>query len=374
MTSSIRFRRSRFTRRFLRSTGASVPRTDRFPGESPSGPRWFVFLFGIALFALSGLLPASASAEPGRGPLRIRNFYPPHLMFLMPGPAAPWDENAGRWELTPSVAYAASFVNEDSERYATVIDLEMTVLELALTAGLTRNLSFGANATFASMSGGFLDGFLEDFHDAFGLPNYGRDQRPDNEFLYYIRKDGEDWLESEFGGMHPVDPSISLEYRLTDGGDPGAGSGRFTAGLAYALKLPLGDADAGFGSGHVDHRISLPMRWVRNPLAFYLVPAYSFLADPDTLGADIRVRNVIGTFLSAEWAFGEEWSALVGLNFYTSPFENTGIRQFDDDSLQLDVGFLWTPRETIRLELSFSEDLTRPAPDFALRLGVGYRF
>ena len=295
-------------------------------------------------------------------------------MFLMPGPAAPWDGGAGRLELTPSVAYSAVFVYEDSERWVAAFDMEMTVLELALKIGLSRKFSIGADLAFASMSGGFLDSFLEGFHDAFGLPNYGREQRPRNEFLYVIRKDGEDWLESKFGGMHPLDPSVSLEYLLADRGDPRERPGRFTAGLQYALKLPLGDADAGFGSGRVDHRLSLPMRWVRNPFALYLVPAVSFLSDPDTLGADVRVRNVVGAFLSGEWAFGKRWSALIGFNCHTSPFETTGIHQLDVESVQLDLGFIWSRDDSIRLELSFSEDLTRSAPDFSLRMALGYRF
>jgi hypothetical protein len=318
--------------------------------------------------------PAAAAAAPGRGPLRISNLYPPHLMFLMPAPAAPWDGEAGSWELDLAVGYAASFINEDSERWRTVIDLEMTVLDFGLAVGVTNRFSLGADVRFASMSGGFLDGFLEDFHDAFGLPDYGRSQRPDNEFLYYIEKDGEQWFESEFGGMHPVDSSLSAEYLLTDRGDSQAPGGRFTAALSYALKLPIGDEASGFGSGKFDHRVALPLRWIGDPVALYLVPAFSLLSDPDTLGADVQVLNVIGTFFAAEWAFSRNWSVLAGLNFYTSPFENTGIGQFDDDSLQLDVGFIWNPDPDVRLELSFSEDLTRPAPDFALRMGLGYRF
>lgn len=295
-------------------------------------------------------------------------------MFLMPAPAAPWDGEPGQWELTPSAAYAAVFVNEDAERWNTVIDLEMTVLELGAAVGLSPRLSVGAKVRFASMSGGFLDGFLNDFHETFGLPNYGREQRPENEFLYYVQKDGKPWLKSEFGGLHLVDPSVSLEYRLADRGDPHGEAGRWTASLQYALQLPLGDSDAGFGSGHFDHRLSLPARWVRHPLAVYLAPGVSFLSDPDTLGADIRVRNVAGAAISGEWAFGRAWSFLAGLNFYTSPFDDTGIRQFDAESLQLDIGLIWRPTPRARMAWSFSEDLTRSAPDFALRMGLGYRF
>lgn len=340
---------------------------------SPEGTPRPILRFFLFLCIFLGF-PAMAGAAPGRGPLRVSNYYPPHLMFLMPAPAAPWDGEAGNWELDFAVGYAASFINEDSDRWRTVIDLEMTVLEFGLTLGLTNRFSVGADVRFASMSGGFLDGFLEDFHDAFGLPDYGRSQRPDNEFLYYVEKDGEQWFESEFGGMHPVDSSVSAEYLLTDRGDPRAPGGRFTAALSYALKLPVGDETAGFGSGKLDHRVALPLRWTADPFALYLVPAFSLLSDPDTLGADVEVLNVIGTFLGAEWAFARNWSALAGLNFYTSPFENTGIGQFDDDSLQLDVGFIWNPAPDARLELSFSEDLTRPAPDFSLRMGLGYRF
>ena len=327
----------------------------------------------VALLLLA-LFPAPVFGEAGQGPLRISNLFPPHLMFLMPAPAAPWDGKPGQWEISPSAAYAAVFVNEDSDRWSTVIDLEMTVLELAGTVGLSRRLSLGAKVRFASMSGGFLDGFLGDFHETFGLPNYGREQRPENEFLYFIEKDGNPWLKSEFGGLHWLDPSVSLEYRLSDRGDPHEEAGRWTASLQYALKLPLGDSDAGFGSGHFDHRLSLPVRWIRPPLAAYLIPAFSFLSDPDTRGADIQVRNVAGVTVSAEWAFARDWSLLAGLNFYTSPFKNTGIRQFDTESLQLDVGLIWSPTPAVRTEWSFSEDLTRSAPDFALRMGLGYRF
>jgi hypothetical protein len=128
----------------------------------------------IAAICSAGLvfLPDLAYADDGRGPLRTRNQYPPHLMFLTPLPDTASLIPGGTWQLSLSVDYSSVHVNQRSTNWEALIDMEMGAVAVMLEYGAADFLTISFEARFFSMRNGFLEGFLDNSHNALGVPNY----------------------------------------------------------------------------------------------------------------------------------------------------------------------------------------------------------
>lgn len=323
--------------------------------------------------ALILYLTANAWAGPENGPLHVRNQFPPHLMFLTPVPDSPRLISRDRLTFSLSADYSSVFVNETSGNASALIDMEMTVLDLSLKYGLAEYLTVSLDIPVVSMNSGFLDGFLETYHNTFGFPNYGREERPKNEFAYALKSNGQEWFTSESGGLHLSDSSVSAKLSLID-----EKTGRFekkrafhkSLSLSYTLKMPTGNEDHGFGSGGFDHGFSLLSQYLMAPFALYLNPSVIFLSAPERADPDMSVNTIFGLFAGGEYIFSDALALCTQLNYYTSPFENTGISQLDDDSLELALGFTYKLAPSLNLEFAFCEDLTHSAPDFNIHIGI----
>ncbi len=314
-------------------------------------------------------LSAVTSAESEKGPLRVSNQFPPHLMFLSPTADSPRLIPRNRSRLSFSADYSSIFVNETSGEWSALIDMEMTVLGFSLECGVTDDLNLSFDLPLVSMNRGVLDGFLEDYHQAFGFPNSNRESRPKNAFAYALKKEGHAWFRADSGGLHLSDSLISAKLFLMD---EKAGPLPTALSLSYRLKLPTGDEGKGFGSGAFDHGLSLNSLFRVGSFVFYLTPSITFLSDPKTSGADISVNDLFGMLAGGEYIFSDALSLLAQLNYYTSPFGDTGIRQLDDDTLSLEMGGVYRLTPSLSLEFAFCEDLTHSAPDFNLHTRLIY--
>lgn len=335
---------------------------------------WFANRVCIATIVFL-CLTVNALAGYEKGPLHVRNQFPPHLMFLTPQPDSPNVVPEDRFKFSLSADYSSVFVNETSANWSALIDMEMTVLDVSLEYGMMEYLTLSLDIPLVSMGGGFLDGFLEDYHDTFGFPNYGREKRPKNEFAYSLRKNRQEWFSAESGGLHLADGSISAKLSLVDEETGLFQKARFSStsvSLAYTLKIPVGDEDRGFSSGGPDHGFSVLSQFRFSSFALYLNPSVIFLSDPQTSGPDISVNTIFGIFAGGEYALSDSWTLAAQLNYYTSPFENTGISQLDDDSLELGLGFTCELTPAMSLEFAFCEDLTHSVPDFNIHARVVY--
>ena len=135
------------------------------------------------------------------GPLHVQNRYPIYLIFLSPEPDTPRLVKTGHWLLAVYGDYTSVYINEQSRDWSVLMDMEMTVVSVGLTYGLTRHLNVAVATPWICMHAGFLDGPLATYHETFGFPDYDRPDRPENEFDYHMRKNGEDWVH---GGIRWV--------------------------------------------------------------------------------------------------------------------------------------------------------------------------
>ena len=129
-----------------------------------------------------------------RGPLRVQNRYPLYILFLTPVPDTPMLIEPGQWQISLNADYTSVYINEQSRDWSVLMDMEMTILDLGLAYGLTPRLNIALRGNWISMQAGFLDGPLGTYHEIFGFPDYGRPDRPMDEFGYHLTVNGKDWV------------------------------------------------------------------------------------------------------------------------------------------------------------------------------------
>jgi Protein of unknown function (DUF3187) len=304
------------------------------------------------------------------GPLHARQRYPLYLMFLTPAPDSPGLIEKGGLGTSLSIDYTSIYIDETTAEWSALMDMEMTVVDLCLTYGLTRRVNISLSLPWIGMNDGFLDNALADYHGLFGFPNYGKEDGPVDEFGYHITRNDDAWFDAQSGGLHLGDSVVSAKIQLINEKGPKG----FASSLLLALKLPTGDEDHGFGSGRFDQGLILLNQYRMTPLILYLNPGFVFLSDPDTQGADIHVDDMLTLLAGMEFRVNDTCSLMGQFNFVTSPFHNTGIGQMDQDSLELALGFAISLLDDMIFEFAFSEDLTRTAPDFTVHGGIRYEF
>ena len=304
-----------------------------------------------------------------KGPLPTPNRFAPHLMLLTPLPESPRTLPKGGLDLSAGLDYSSVFFYESSSTHDILVDMEMVVLDLMVEYGLTPAITLGAHTSLVSMQNGFLDRPLKAYHDAFGFPNYDRQVRPDDRFAYHYLKEDQPWFNAVSGGLHATDMDLKVKCRLiaADAAQP------LTAGLAYHIKLPTGEVDSGFSSGGIDHGLFLPTQLFWEPMVIYISPGLILHGRPTQPNATVTTRDSVSLLLGAEYMVSQRTSAVAQVQYYTSPLEYTGISKMDNGSLELTLGVIRFITRSWSWSVSFSEDLTRAAPDFNIGVRLHYR-
>jgi len=326
-------------------------------------PKHLLNIVSLGIF----LILASASlVRADFGPLQTTNRFPLHMLFIKPRPVQADMPSRGDLETNLAMEYSNTFFDRHNSRWNAVMDMEVLVVDLSLVYGLTPNVALRLDAPFVSMGGGFLDGFLENYHDALGAPNYGRENRPKNTFEYRVSKDGLLWVQGDEGTMQMSDVTVSTQIKFFGP----LGSHEISGSLLLSLKLPTGNQTLGLSSGQFDAGVYLPMRWSADPWSFFVMPGAALISDPDTRGADISARNTYSMLGGVAYDYSQNTTWLVQLNYCTSPIEQTGLNALDKGALELAIGFHHRLAEDWIMEFAFCEDLTLALPDFNLRMGL----
>ena len=101
-----------------------------------------------------------------------------------------------------------------------------------------------------NLSGGSLDGFIDNWHDLFGLPQGPRKDMPDDRLLIDYQQDGQALLHVDDSGSGIADIPIGIGYQAYS-------SDERALGAWITVKLPVGDSDYLLGSGATDVALSV---------------------------------------------------------------------------------------------------------------------
>lgn len=318
---------------------------------------------------------AHARDYPSFGPISVRNQNPVYLqnLGLTPRRAEPLPQGT----LETRVDSAYSNLYEYGQNANATLDLDMEIWRLALNVdyGLTEDLEIGVEIPFMHFNGGFLDSFIRHFHDAFGLPNGGRDQVPDNRFSYRFNIGGNDLMNFPPADFGLGDIAIHFKQQL-------AGEDSDWPDLSWFadIKFPTGKQSRGFGSGGPDFGFGALLDASYKRLHGHFNCGY-FALGGNSLIDGYMYSEMFAYMVAGEVTLLPTWSVIVQMNGSTPLLEGADFDTWDGVPLDLIVGFRGEEQNIIGnndiiWQFGFSEDVTSQGPsvDFTVFLSIGFRF
>lgn len=335
----------------------------------------FAALLLILVFFQKPAYPKITDLRPS-GPLKVRSQNPLYLQFLALPMESPQTLNRDQFETAIQTTFSNIFEFDQNGRTHINLDMELWRTALTFGYGLTDELDVKVELPFITSSSGFLDGFIQWYHNLFGLPNGGRELVADNQFAYTLSQDGTTLINYRQTAFGLSDIIVRFKYLLSD-----RGRLPFKLAIAPYVKLPTGQSSLGLGSGHADLGLSLLAE--KRLKQFTLVTHLGgvLITDHDHLSALIR-NGVLSFGQSLEFQILDGLSIVAQLTGNTTAFKSIDAQDLKEIVLDFSVGFAGTFPVTHVIfdeffyQWGFSEDIlsSGPSVDFSILFLAGLRY
>ncbi len=299
---------------------------------------------------------SSSVVHSFEGPLQVKNQHPLFLHVNQPYLEKASLENS----FSISISHSSVYTVESSGEWLISLDMEITEINIRYKRIIKDFIEFDIDVPALYLSDGFMDGFLESYHSAFDFSDYGRSRRPEDVFLYEVRRDGDLVIKGVTGaGLGDIRLSVKKTLVLSEG---------FGLSIKGDLELPTGSAKKGYGNGSLDAGISLLLdKKISNSIMAYLNLGAVF---PGDLKVDraIDLENFIYGGGALEAMLGKGFSLLVQIQGQSAIYPETGIPAIDRAAYLLAFGGRYDEGKG-SLALSLTEDISvSGAPDFILNI------
>ena len=340
--------------------------------ELPNRFSYYTFIAFLFLLAL----PSSSRADDLlSAPFFIRNQSPIIQIFGLPPAEGGQITPSGRTKLRLVMDVANNFTADKSAQESVMFDGETSRITFSLRHGFGDNWEAGIDIPVVSHRGGMLDGLIENWHSAFGLPQGGRDDAPRNRLDYSYRQDGEEngALDFSNSGTGLGDTSLYLAYQLLHD----TSSRRYMA-LRGGIKFPTGDADNLRGSGGTDVHLRLSIS-DGGSLKAYNVSLFGsmgllWLEKGEILRSKQRQKVGFGS-IGLGWTPINWLTLKLQIDGHTQFFNDSHLKQIDSSSAQLAIGGAIKLSEKVGIDLCVVEDIiVDTAPDVTFHAALTYLY
>ena len=198
------------------------PRT-QIPAALSRRGTWCRLVILLTLVAADRVASAS--------PLPTRDQNPFVAAFGLPGLTGVRLPERTEWAIELNWASTALVQNAANE--SLIVDAESREVRLSIAHRLAERWSVELELPYRYTGGGSLDGFIDDWHDVFGLPEGARRIQPQDRLRLRYWRDGDTLIELDSPVEGLADASLSLAYSLS-------ASDRSAVSAALAVKLPTG--------------------------------------------------------------------------------------------------------------------------------------
>ena len=306
----------------------------------------------------------------GYGPLRLDSQSPFQSLRLGIRPRTPSTLADDQWQVRAALTWVniwaldEAFDSPDNEFF---LDYEMLQGTVSAAYGITDTLEIEGEFQNRSRFGGHMDGFIQSFHDLFGIDQNDRDEVPKDLFRFDLTpSDGRPAVSLASGdrGSFVQSLGVSLQHNVT------CGTSRLPA-FSYAGTVRLSDSDD-LGT-ELDFGLSVAIARRFGPIYVYGTLGYSWFGEDNFRG--LELKDTQGTFLAAlEWRFMPTQSFLFQLLITEGLIEN--LDSFSDTSNELTLG--WKKQVVPKgvLEVGIIENLVSfdNSPDAGFHVGYSHRF
>ncbi|RJQ15318.1 MAG: DUF3187 family protein [Nitrospiraceae bacterium] len=312
-------------------------------------------LYGVLVFVC--LFFTGLPAHPFEGPLQVKNSFPIFLHADQPYLEKAAAENS----VSLSLSHSSTYTVQSSADWEIGLDMEITELNLRYKRIIMDAVELGIDVPLLIIGGGFTDNFLENYHQAVGLKDpYGRGQRPHNEFLYIVRRDGRPVIEGK-SGTKIGDIRLALKKPLISGDG-------FSLSVRGDVELPSGNAKEGYGNGSVDAAVSLLLD---KKITDSIMTNWNIGAvfPGDVKGhEEVELENFVYGGAAVEALLGSGYSLLVQVLGQSPIYPDTDLMAIDREAWLLAFGGRYE-KDNGSWELSLTEDINNSgAPDYILNL------
>ena len=310
--------------------------------------------------ALSLLFLATAAGAASPFPTRDQNPLITNFGLPMPLPARlPAPEG---WSLDGAFNWSSSAIAQTGGREALIVDAETRELRVTAARRFGERFALQVQAPYRYVGPGVLDGFIDDWHELFGLPEGARPTLPEDQFLIVYERDGERVVDehSSRSGIGNVSADAGVSLLSTE---------RTGAALWLSLKLPTSTFDL---PGHdttdaavslvADHRLT--PRW-----SIYGQASLAFLGKDDAISR-FQQRTVWSSHAGVS---ARAWGTLhlkLQLDAHTAMVDDSDL-DYLGDAFALTFGGSYEFDGGWQLDAGLSEDISVDAsPDVVFVLGV----
>lgn len=324
------------------------------------------------LFAIFLMLPqALVAAGMETTPFSTINQQPTIKLYGFPLNSSATITPAGKLNvaLIQEIANDFSVGSNSGERL--VFDGEAYRTTVTVTYGINEKIDTGINIPYLLYGGGFLDHFIIDWHDTFGMKQGGRNRAPKGGVNYSYSKNGIEKLKMSGSGSGVGDISLTAGRKLHEETDS-------NLSIRAALKLPTGDSGALRGSGSTDLSLALcgstsgTTGWGRLGLfgsaGLLAMTASRIIADQQE---NFAIFGTLGTgWTPASWL-----SFKLQLNANSPLYRQSSLKQLANSAIMMTTGGTLMLPDNYRLDLGVAEDISvSTAPDVTFHFGLSRLF
>lgn len=340
-----------------------------------AGRRQTQLVLSLLVFFLISVPSHARITDPRPyGPLKVRTQNPLYQQFITLPIESAQTLNAHQFETEIQTTHSNVFELEIVGQTQLRFDMEQWRTIFTMGYGITDNLDVKIELPFVNSTAGFLDGFVQWYHNLFGLPNGGREFFPNYEYRFELSQNGTQLFSHSASGFGPADMLVRSKYLLPF-------DWPVKVALVPTIKIPTGKITSGLSSGNFDLGGHILVE--KNLRRFHFVSQLggAWISGHDHL--DPILKNYFIQFgQSAEWQIADGVSLIAELTGNTPLFKNVSADELSTILLDLNVGFAGSfPLEhpyldELYYQFSFGEDLigTGPSVDFATLFLVGVRY
>lgn len=280
--------------------------------------------------------------------------------FLVPG-----DITKG-WRTYLGTTWTNVWANDEQF----LLDYEMLDTFIGFGYGIDDHLGMALIFDNRSYFGGAMDGFIEWFHDIFGVSQDGRDTSPNGNAVIrkYDPATGDVTVELSASDLNNTGASFLVNYNF-DFDHPAWPSMNLYGVVRYALQPPKvfeksDKTDYGFGWG-------LSKRWFERWYT-YGVLGYTLYADrgKSVPGQVEFINNQTTALFAIAWQYTPDLAIIAQYLYTSAAIKN--LESLDEAAHEVNLGFKWRVGQRYMIDFALIENIITldNSPDFGLHLGL----
>ncbi len=240
--------------------------------------------------------------------------------------------------------------------------------------GIAKGMEVGVEIPYIVQGGGFLDGFIEGYHNTFGFPKGGRDQAPSGRLLYNYQRNGINKINVDSSSSGLGDIRLTTAFQLFEDKNKNPTA----MALRTSLKLPMGNSDYLHGSGSTDLAVWLTASSARK----FESGLWTLFGSAGAMGmSDGKVlqeqqRNLVGYgSIGVGWCPFSWIGFKIQINGHTPFYRDSDLIELNASSAQVTIGGSLALSKTISLDIGVSEDIIiKTSPDIVFHIAIQSRF